>query len=49
MVRIRETLDPRPERTRQFAEPYQRLITVLVRRGWLATDPTLTGCRIPLC
>jgi sugar (pentulose or hexulose) kinase len=36
MVRIRETLDPHPERTRQFAEPYQRLIEELARRGWLA-------------
>jgi D-ribulokinase len=36
MVRIRETLDPRPERTRQFAEPYQRLIEELARCGWLA-------------
>jgi len=49
MVRIRETLDPQPERTRQFAEPYQRLVTEFVRRGWLASDPTLTGCQIPLC
>ena len=35
MVRIRETLDPRPERTRQFVEPYQRLVEELERHGWL--------------
>ena len=35
MVRIRETLDPQPERTRQFHEPYLRLVGELTRRGWL--------------
>ncbi len=35
MVRIRETLDPQPERTREFREPYLRLVEELARRGWL--------------
>ena len=35
MVRIRETLDPLSERTRQFHDPYLRLVAELNRRGWL--------------
>ena len=35
MVRIRETLDPQRERTRQFQEPYLRLVEELAHRGWL--------------
>lgn len=38
MVRMRETLDPRPERTRVFHEPYLRLVDELARRGWLARN-----------
>ena len=38
MVRIRETLDPLPERTRQFHEPYLRLVEELNRRGWLDSN-----------
>ena len=36
MVRLRETLDPQPERTRTFLAPYLRLVDELARRGWLA-------------
>ncbi|MBT2489039.1 carbohydrate kinase [Streptomyces sp. ISL-96] len=35
MVRIRETVHPRPDRTAAFAAPYARLITELTHRGWL--------------
>ncbi|WP_274562726.1 FGGY-family carbohydrate kinase [Streptomyces spiramyceticus] len=35
MVRIREVLQPRPERTAAFAEPYARIVGELERRGWL--------------
>lgn len=35
MVRIRETLDPQPERARVFDEPYLRLVDELARREWL--------------
>ena len=38
MVRIRETLDPQPDRTRIFLEPYLRLVDELARRGWLAQN-----------
>ena len=38
MVRIRETLDPQPERTRTFLAPYLRLVDELARRGWLASN-----------
>ncbi len=35
MVRVREVIDPRPDRTAQFREPYLRLVEELARRGWL--------------
>lgn len=38
MVRMRETLDPQPERTRTFLAPYLRLVDELARRDWLAPD-----------
>ena len=38
MVRIRETLDPQPGRTRTFLAPYLRLVDALTRRGWLALN-----------
>jgi sugar (pentulose or hexulose) kinase len=38
MVRIREVIDPRPNRIEVFAGPYLRLVDELVRRGWLASN-----------
>ena len=35
MVRVRTVLEPRPERTALFAEPYGRLVDELEKRGWL--------------
>ncbi|WP_155057052.1 FGGY-family carbohydrate kinase [Streptomyces blattellae] len=35
MVRIRTVVDPRPDRTARFAEPYARLVDELEARGWL--------------
>ncbi|MFJ7073317.1 FGGY-family carbohydrate kinase [Streptomyces sp. NPDC098781] len=35
MVSVRTTVDPRPERTARFAEPYARLVDELAGRGWL--------------
>ncbi|MDN0196844.1 FGGY-family carbohydrate kinase [Streptomyces sp. S.PNR 29] len=35
MVRIRTVLEPRPDRTALFAEPYVRLVGELEARGWL--------------
>ena len=35
MVRVREVIDPRPDRTAHFHEPYLRLVEELARRGWL--------------
>jgi D-ribulokinase len=35
MVRIRETIDPRPDRVGRFREPYLRLVNELAGRGWL--------------
>ncbi|MEU6252316.1 FGGY-family carbohydrate kinase [Streptomyces sp. NPDC047043] len=35
MVRIRTVLDPDPDRTALFAEPYARLVDELAARGWL--------------
>ena len=40
MVRIRETLEPQPERTRLFLAPYLRLVDELAQRGWLAPNVT---------
>jgi sugar (pentulose or hexulose) kinase len=37
MVRIREVIDPHPERVGCFRESYLRLVDELVRRGWLKT------------
>jgi sugar (pentulose or hexulose) kinase len=34
MVRIREVIDPRPDRIARFHEPYLRLVEELARRGW---------------
>jgi sugar (pentulose or hexulose) kinase len=38
MVHIRTVVDPRPDRTVLFAEPYARLIDELEARGWLPTQ-----------
>ncbi|MGW0609761.1 FGGY-family carbohydrate kinase [Streptomyces sp. NPDC002788] len=35
MVRVRTVLEPRPDRTAAFAEPYARLVDALRERGWL--------------
>ena len=35
MVRIREVIEPRPDRAARFREPYIRLIRELSRRGWV--------------
>jgi len=35
MVRIREVIDPRPDRIARFREPYLRLVEELARRGWV--------------
>lgn len=35
MVRIRTVIEPRPGRAERFAEPYDRLLDELERRGWL--------------
>ncbi|MFI0451999.1 FGGY-family carbohydrate kinase [Actinomadura sp. 6N118] len=35
MVRLRETIDPRPTHTARFDEGYLRLVAELERRGWL--------------
>ncbi|GGY18665.1 FGGY-family carbohydrate kinase [Streptomyces djakartensis] len=35
MVRVRAVLEPRPDRTAAFAEPYARLVDALRERGWL--------------
>ncbi|MFJ6387340.1 FGGY-family carbohydrate kinase [Streptomyces sp. NPDC091972] len=35
MVRIRAVVEPRPDRTTLFAEPYARLLEELTDRGWL--------------
>jgi sugar (pentulose or hexulose) kinase len=37
MVRIREVIDPRPDRLGRFRESYLRLIDELARRGWVRT------------
>ncbi|GAA3823930.1 FGGY-family carbohydrate kinase [Streptomyces coacervatus] len=36
MVRIRTVLEPDPDRTALFAEPYARLVDELAARGWLS-------------
>jgi D-ribulokinase len=35
MVRIREVIEPRPDRAVRFHEPYIRLVRELSRRGWV--------------
>jgi len=35
MVRVREVIDPRPDRIARFHEPYLRLVEELARRGWV--------------
>lgn len=40
MVRIREVIDPRPDRIPRFHEPYLRLVEELARRGWLQSTVT---------
>ncbi|GHI07694.1 carbohydrate kinase [Streptomyces cellostaticus] len=35
MVRVAATVDPRPDHTTRFAEPYARLVGELESRGWL--------------
>jgi sugar (pentulose or hexulose) kinase len=37
MVRIREVIDPRPDRAGRFRAPYLRLVDELARRGWVAS------------
>jgi sugar (pentulose or hexulose) kinase len=37
MVRVREVIDPRPDRAGRFREPYLRLVDELARRGWVAS------------
>lgn len=41
MVRVREVIEPRPDREGRFAEPYVGLVDELERRGWL--DPAVAG------
>jgi D-ribulokinase len=36
MVRIREVIDPRPDKTKCFREPYLKLVDELASRGWIA-------------
>jgi sugar (pentulose or hexulose) kinase len=38
MVRIGAVLEPDPERTARFAEPYARLVDELTARGWLPPE-----------
>ncbi|MFJ4198412.1 FGGY-family carbohydrate kinase [Streptomyces sviceus] len=38
MVRIRTVVEPRPDRTALFAEPYARLLDELTARGWLSPE-----------
>jgi sugar (pentulose or hexulose) kinase len=40
MVRIREVIDPRPDRAGRFREAYLRLVDELARRGWVASTVT---------
>jgi sugar (pentulose or hexulose) kinase len=35
MVRVREVIDPRPDRAGRFRDPYLRLVDELARRGWV--------------
>ena len=35
MVRVREVIDPRPDRVGRFREPYLRLVDELAHRGWV--------------
>jgi hypothetical protein len=44
MVRIHTVVEPRPDRTALFAEPYARLLDELTDRGWLPT-PLATHAR----
>ncbi len=37
MVRVREVIDPRPDRAERFNEPYLRLVDELTHRGWVST------------
>jgi sugar (pentulose or hexulose) kinase len=37
MVRVREVIEPRPDRAGRFRAPYLRLVDELVRRGWVAS------------
>ncbi|MET7488773.1 FGGY family carbohydrate kinase [Streptomyces sp. NPDC005538] len=37
MVRVRTIVEPRPEGTARFTEPYARLVAELESRGWLPT------------
>lgn len=37
MVRVREVIEPRADRTARFHEPYLRLVDELANRGWLST------------
>ena len=37
MVRVREVIDPRSERTARFHQPYLRLVDELAHRGWVSS------------
>jgi sugar (pentulose or hexulose) kinase len=41
MVRLREVIEPRPDRVERFHEPYLRLVGELADRGWL--DPSVAS------
>jgi len=41
MVRVREVIEPRPDRVERFQEPYARLLGELEERGWL--DPSVAS------
>ncbi len=43
MIRIRETIDPRPQRTARFIHPYLRFVRELAARGWISRE-TLSCC-----
>jgi sugar (pentulose or hexulose) kinase len=45
MVRVREVIDPRPDRMGRFRAPYIRLINELERRGWVQPGVAEHACR----
>ena len=44
MVRVREVIEPRPDRAGRFREPYGRLVDELARRGWVP-EPVVQHAR----